>query len=188
MTNSDFIRILITFGTGAGVVLIGTWVGHSLSGQRWKAELRNAEVSHWRDFADKWFNFAMEFAHIATPIVLAERRDALQQQLERDWIHLNQIKNLQADLAASNRRAPEPLTNHVRLFIDRMHRSATAIPFEIELAKFAIVHFRAALDDYVRRGRTKALRLIEGESPSDYDRVKGVFRFAPSTHDQLTPR
>ena len=179
MSNAEFIKILISVGAGSLLTLIGAWSNHLFSGQRWKAELRNSEVSYWRDFSDKWFSITMHMAELNTPVKaekipgdLEEIKRALYEQAR--WLS-NQHRDI---LQLGTRRAPEPLTDHVRLFLDRMGRAKDAIPYDIELAKIAVVEFRSALDDYVRRGKTCRVRLFAEESAAEFPRGVDRVRIA----------
>lgn len=57
-----------------------------------------------------------------------------------------------------------------------MHRAWEAVPYDMEIAKIAVVEFRAALDRFVRTGRTRGVRLMPDESESEYDRVEARVR------------
>ena len=169
MSDAEFIRILIAFGSGALLATLGAWTNHLFSNRRWQSELRNQEVEYWREFADDWFNLAMGTSEHNTPVIARELPRNLNvlphNELRRtEWIH-----ELTERLGKGNRRAPEPLTEHVRLFLDRMRVASDTTPFDIELAKVAIVAFRRAMNDYVRRGKTPPVKVVPGESRDGYD-------------------
>lgn len=172
---TQLVAILVSVVTGASIAIVAGCVAHVLATQRWQGELRHGEVTHWQQYADDWFNLALEAAELRSVAIIDATND-VKSQMARDEGHTARFNALWTRMSEGTRRAPEPLTEHVRLFSDRMHRASETQPFDIELGRFAIVHFRAALNDYMRKGRTAALRLIDDENPQEYDRVKGVFR------------
>jgi len=179
VSDAEFIKILISFGAGSLLTLIGAWSNHLFSGQRWKAELRNSEVSYWRDFSDKWFSVTMDMAELNSPVRAGEIPVNLD-ELKRELLEkLRRVSDHHKDIwRLGTKRAPEPLTDHVRLFLARMERAKDAIPYDIELAKIAIVEFRSALDQYVRRGRVRRVRLFPEESAAEFPGGVGRIRIA----------
>jgi hypothetical protein len=173
MTDGEFLRLLVTFVTGASVAMVAGVANHVLSTKRLDAKSRRDDVAYWRDFSNKFFNITMNQAEMRTPLPFStiEQPRALQDLEFRKLQTIN--KNIESILGET-RRAPEPLTDHVRLFLHRMKRAADAIPYDIELAKIAIVQFRKALDEYVRKGKTRGVVLMRGESEHEYDRVAGL--------------
>ncbi len=157
MIDAGFIKILITLGLGA---LIGAALNHFFSGQRWKAELRNSEVSYWRDFSDRLSSAGMLYSEVRS-LVPAARLPTNPESLMTGQVEkLQELDDLLDSLGAVIKRAPEPLTDHVRLFGRRMRRARDDIPYDIGLANTAIVEFRSALDEYVHRGKTRRAQQI----------------------------
>lgn len=156
MIDAGLIKILITLAVGA---LIGAAVNHYFAGQRWKAELRNSEVSYWRDFADRLSDVQMKAAKLTKPVavaVLPQDEKAWKAWVAQNAREVQQLQELTDSLRKmGTRRAPEPLNGHVRLFIKRMDRAEEAIPYDTGLAGAAVDEFRSALDEYVRRGKTR---------------------------------
>lgn len=171
MTDADFIKFLISLAAGSLLTLLGAWTNHRLSESRWEAEVRNTEVSYLREFCDKWFHITMSEADLRSPVLATALPADPGQVVAKQRLKLQEVADALQSVRPAIKRAPEPLTDHVRLFLDSMERAGKAARYDIELAKVAVVEFRSALNQYVRRGRTSGVRLFPNESADEYDRV-----------------
>ncbi len=171
MTDADFIKVLISFAAGSLLTLLGAWTNHRLSTRRWEAEVRSAEVSYLREFCDTWVDLTMRKAELEGP-VSATALPADPSRIQAAQLsELQQLSDAYKSLRPAVKRAPEPLTDHLRLFLIRMARAGNAVPYDIEFTKVALVEFRSALNQYVRRGKTRGVSLFPNESAEEYERL-----------------
>lgn len=138
--------------------------------------MRNAEVSYLREFCDAWFSITMKEADLNSPITATTLPADPAQIAAAQRVELQEVADALKSVEPAIKRAPEPLTDHLRLFLERMERAGHRVPYDIELAKVAVVEFRSAMNQYVRRGRTSGVRLFPNESADEYDRVAGRMR------------
>ncbi len=168
MTTNEILGLLGAIGLGSIVTaIVAAGINHVLSGRRWDRERRSSEVAHHRNFSDRLMSARFTFADMTRLEVASELPDHPKAVID---LQLEVGKKLQAeldDLNSITRRSPEPLTDHTRLFVHRLYRAYDARPPDQEYANFALVRYREALDEYIRRGKTTAPKLRPNESWPD---------------------
>ena len=168
MNSTDLVGLVGAFGLGSVLTAFGAaWLNHFLSERRSDREQRSSEVTFWRDYSDRSSKVYLDIAQV-TRLKSASQLPADPDALVRDQVEtVKRIEDELANLRSDTRRAPEPLTKHVRLFMDRLSHAFETEPPDQEYANFALVRFRQALDEYVRRGKTSKPKLRPNESWPD---------------------
>jgi hypothetical protein len=167
MDDADFLKLLASGVVGALLTALGAWTNHIFSTRKWEAERRAAEVGQMREMADLLLMAAIKMAEQKQLKTATQMPQDLAEFFRRLREEADSLHGLHQSLDEHIRRAPEPLVDHVRFMVDRIRRAERTTPFDQKLASLAVVHFRKALDEYVRRGATSGLHLIPGESPPD---------------------
>jgi hypothetical protein len=167
MDTSEVVRLLIAFVLGSLLTAVGAWINHVFSTRTWERDRRSSEVEYWRDFSDRYSGLLHDKAHVVGLTVASAVPDDSNELLQGQVDELHRLQAETQDLGSGLRRAPESLTSHVRLFTHRMRRAHAGQPPDQEFANFALVQFRQALDEYVRRGKATAPTLRSNESWPD---------------------
>ncbi len=168
MDTSEVLRVLGAFGLGSLLAAAGTaGINHVLSVRRWERERRSSDVAYWHDFLNRYVSLHYEYAERGRIKVASTVPVDLDQMQTHELDDLREMNAKARDIKSGLRRAPEPLTAHTRLFADRLSRSYESQPPDHEFANFAIMQFRQALDEYVRRGKAGAPKLRQNESWPD---------------------
>lgn len=165
MSDTDFLRILAVFLLGSATTAVGAWLNHLLTLRRLDRQERSSEVSFWRSLADDLWHIHMDIAESQSLTTVDTLPSNLNQVQDGEIENLDRLRGRLIDLQTRIRRAPEPLTDHVRLLNARLDAAHNARPVDSYLARRAIVDFRAALDEYRRRARTRPPRLHANEKP-----------------------
>ena len=168
MNTDEIIRLLGAFGLGTLLTaIVVAIVNHVLAERRWERERRGGEVAKWREFADRYCDPHYRWAQAHSLRTASEVPDdpaAVGREAIEELLKLKTNLEVLDSLVG---RLPEPLTAHSRLFQRRVDRAYETHPPDQEAANHALVRFRDAVDEYVRRGKTSALKYRPGEPPLD---------------------
>ena len=164
MDTGEFVRLIGALAVGALLTAFGSGLNHVFSTRVSERARRASEVAYWFDFIDDYYRVHVRMAELTGLTTASELPDDLGELVR---VRTDQIQTLKAaveELDAGTRRAPEPLTGHVRLFLERMSRAYSDDPVSYEAVNRAVMVFRQALHDYERSGRVAPPKPLPDES------------------------